>query len=487
MRDPRVVIIGAGMTGIVMYIKMKQAGIRSVEVIEKADKVGGTWRENTYPGVACDIPAHMYAYSFELNPDFSHQFARGDELQAYFERMAKKYGLLEHASFNEEATSAVFKDDEWYLETSKGRQLQCDFLVCATGILHHPVTPKIDGADSFAGPSFHTARWRHDVELTGKKIAYIGTGSTACQAIPELIDQGHDVEVFQRTAQWILPVPDVHYGRGFKDLQRRSPKLMKTIRSTQAFLQQHIFAKGTAGHEVQHALLSFLCKQHLKKKIKDPKLRRKLTPDYEVGCKRLVVNTTFYDAIQKPNASLCTQGIEKIVPQGVVTKDGELHPADVIIYSTGFDTYKFMRPMTLTGRNGVTLDDAWKRKAQAYHSVLIPNFPNFFLMLGPHSPIGNFSVTWMSEIQGDYVLQLIDCWQREELPFVEPTQQATIDYNAYLRRGFKGTAWASGCNSWYLDQDNEPIVWPYPWGTWVRAMRRPNLEDMVVNEKTTTS
>lgn len=487
MRQPSVVIIGAGMTGILLCIKLKAAGINDITIIEKKDRVGGTWRENTYPGVACDIPAHFYSYSFEPNPDFSNQFARGPELQNYFTQTSEKYGVNDNIRFNEEVTEAVYREGQWQITTDHGKALQADFLISATGILHHPKLPEIDGMETFKGATFHTAQWNHDIDLKGKKVAYIGTGSTACQAIPELINCGVDIEVFQRTPQWILPMADHLYGDKLKAAKRRHPWIMTLYRTANILFMEQ-FAKGIAGHKLQHGLINFICRRNLKRSIKDPILREKLTPDYTVGCKRLVINNTFYEAIQKPNATLTTDPIKAINEEGVVTADGAVHEADIIIYSTGFDAFKFMRPMNLIGKNNTDINSVWEQKVQAYQSLLLPNFPNFFLMLGPHTPIGNFSVTMMSEVQADYLIQLIDLWRQEKLASVEAKQSAMEDFNRYLKQGFGKTAWLGGCQSWYLDADGDPIAWPYTWRQWVARMKEPRLQDFVtVDSSDTTS
>lgn len=477
MRQPSVVIIGAGMTGIALCIKLRAAGINDIVILEKKDRIGGTWRENTYPGVACDIPSHFYSYSFEPNPDFSNHFAKGAELQAYFSKVSQKYGVEDHIRFEQEVEEAVYRDQQWHITTQQGLALTADFLISATGILHHPQLPNIPNMDCFEGPSFHTAQWNHEVDLRDKKVAYIGTGSTACQAIPALINQGIEVEVFQRTPQWILPMPDQNFGPLMKAAKRKLPVIMKFYRYLTMWFQEHIFAKGTAGHKFQHWLLSVACQQNLERSVKDPALKQKLRPDYTVGCKRLVVNNTFYKAIQKPNATLTTTGIDSIEPKGIVTADGQLHEADVIIYSTGFDAFKYMRPMNLIGKNGLSIDQAWQQKVQAYQSVLIPDFPNFFLMLGPNTPIGNFSVTMMSEVQSDYIIKLIKHWQAETLAEIDVNQEAAARFNQYLKAGFGQTVWAGGCQSWYLDADGDPIVWPYTWGEWLKRMREPRLDD----------
>lgn len=481
MRQPTVVIVGAGMTGIVCFIKLKAAGIQNIIILEKKDKVGGTWRENTYPGVACDVPAHLYSYSFELSPNFSHQYARGHELLNYFQTVSDKYGVTEHVRFNEEVLEAKYIAGQWHIKTNNDDSLIADFLISATGILHHPNKPHINGLEDFKGTHFHTAEWNHDIDLRDKKIAFIGTGSTACQAIPALIQKGYDVNIFQRTPQWLFPLPDVEYSDKFKQRSQKHPWLMKALRKIQHVAIEQLFTKATAGHKAQYWLMDTISRRYLKNSIKDPELRKKLTPDYKVGCKRVVVSTSFYDAIQQDNATLTTEGIDKIVAEGIVTKDGMLHEADVIVFSTGFDAFKFMRPMNLIGTNGLDINTAWERKVQAYQSVLLPHFPNFFLMLGPNSPIGNFSVTRMSEVQADYLVKLISLWQQEKISAIEISEGATEQFNTYVKEGFGNTAWATGgCKSWYLDADGDPIVWPYTWKEWETRMQNPVMSDFVM-------
>ncbi len=481
-REPSVIIIGAGMTGILLCIRLREAGVTNITILEKKDRVGGTWRENTYPGVACDVPAHMYTYAFEPNPEWSHRFARGDEIQAYFERVANKYGVTEVVRFNELVEEAHYQDCQWQVSTNKG-QYRADFLIPATGILHHPAMPAIPGRDTFAGVSFHTARWQHDVDLKGKRVGVIGTGSTACQAIPELVKQGAEVSVFQRTPQWIINIPDRDYTADHKTACRKSPSLLYRLRNRYTWLVEQTFSKAVTGHWLAHRLVSAACKLNLTFSVKDPALRAKLTPNYRVGCKRLVINATFYDAIQQPNAHLVTDGILRVEPDGVVTEGEQKHPLDVLIYATGFHPFHFMRPMDLTGEGGITIDQAWEKKVQAYRSLFVPGFPNMFLMLGPNTPIGNFSVIAMSEVQTNYVLQVIDHWRKGEFDALDAKPEAMQAFNAYLKAGMDKTVWVGGCQSWYMDADGDPAMWPYSWKQWVKEMDAPMMGDFNLSRK----
>lgn len=477
VRQPKVVIIGAGMTGILLVIKLREAGITDITLFEKKQTLGGTWRENTYPGVACDVPAQMYTYAFEPNPDWSHRYASGAEIQSYFERVARKYGVTDCIHFNEAVTDARFENGKWQIKTSRDTALEADFLISATGILHHPARPDIPGLDSFAGDMFHTAEWRHDVDLTGKRVGVIGTGSTAAQVVPEVAKIAKDLTVFQRTAQWILRSENVPFTEEQKQRYRRSPWLLTWAYYLNSFLMQQLFSKAVIGKALPHRYVSLLCKGNLWLSVKDKALRKKLTPNYKVGCKRIVLNNSFYDAIQQPNVHLETDKIEAITPQGVRCAGGKQIDLDVLILATGFHPFNFMRPMNLVGRNGVHIEDAWKNKIQAYRSLFLPDFPNFFLMLGPNTPIGNYSVIAMSEVQTNYILQLIEQWRAGKFTAISAKPEALKRYNEYLKAGMSTTAWVGGCQSWYLDKDGDPAMWPYTWTQWVEEMQTPDYAD----------
>ncbi|TGM43499.1 NAD(P)/FAD-dependent oxidoreductase [Leptospira levettii] len=477
IRDPKVVIIGAGMTGILLAIEFNRIGVKDITILEKKHDLGGTWRENTYPGVACDIPAHMYTYSFAPNPEWSHRFAHGDEIQSYFKRVSDEYKITPQIHFNEAVTEASYQNGKWTTKTSKGNTYVSDFLISATGILHHPAKPNILGLESFKGNCFHTAEWDHSVNLEGKRIGIIGTGSTAAQVIPEMIKVGKKVSVFQRTPQWIVKVPDTTYTEKDKIKWRKEPNILKRFHKWYTFAVEQTFSKAVIGKKIPHLLMSFLCKRNLRTSIKDPVLRKKLTPNYRVGCKRVIVNSTFYDAIQKPNADLVTEGIEKITDKGVITKDGKLHELDVLILATGFHPFNFMRPMNLTGENGISIESVWKKKVQAYRSLFIPHFPNFVLMLGPNTPIGNFSVIAMSEVQTKYIIKIIEDWRKGKFNAIDAKEEALQRFAAYLKKGMVGTVWLGGCQSWYLDPDGDPAMWPYTWSRWEKEMKSPDYKD----------
>lgn len=475
MQAPKVLIIGAGATGLLAHIKLREAGITDLTIIEKADRVGGTWRENTYPGVACDVPAPHYCYSFEPYV-WSHHLAFGDELQDYMEHVGRKYGVTEQVRFGEEVTACRWGEDgRWHVETSKGDAFSVDLVISATGFLHHPRWPDIAGRDLFEGLHWHTAQWRHDVDLTGKRIGVIGTGSTAHQMIPELINAGHDVRVFQRTPQWVAPVPNIRFPEWLRARWRKKPERMAVWKAGYRWLVQNIFINATVGKWLPNKIMNILCRGHLLR-VRNPGLRRALTPDYEVGCKRLVINTSFYGAIQKSNAQLITQGIKQIEPNGIRLRDGSLQELDVIIYATGFHNFHFMRPMELVGRAGHSIEDSWGQGRYASHmGLLLEHFPNYILMLGPGSPIGNNTIIGIAERQMAYVLQLIAQWRSGKIAAIEPTGEAVAEFTDYIATGAEKTVWVGGCESWYLDASGKPTIFPYDWNEFLRITEAPDL------------
>jgi len=458
-RAARVAIIGAGMSGLCMAITLRRAGITDITIYEKADSVGGTWRDNTYPGLSCDVPSRFYQFTFAPKPDWSHLFSPGAEIRDYFTTVARDFGLAERIRFGTEVVHAEFNRDHWQLHTSRGDTQDIDFLISATGILHHPRYPAIKGLDDFAGAMFHSARWDHNVALAGKRVAVIGTGSTGVQIVCGLAGEASRVELFQRSAQWIFPLPNPAYSRVTKTLQRTLPSLAElTYRGYRATIE--FFAQALVKPGWRRRLISGICRANLRT-IRDPRLRRALTPDYQPMCKRLVISGRFYRAIQRPDVELVTERIDRVVAEGILTADGRLHEVDVIALATGFDAHAFLRPMTLVGEEGRTLDEAWRDGPRAHLTVALPGFPNFFMLMGPHSPVGNYSLTAIAETQANHALDWIQRWRGAEFDTVAPTQAATDSFNTEMRAAMPDTVWTTGCASWYLGQDGQPELWPW--------------------------
>ena len=473
----RFVIIGAGMSGILAGIKLKQRGIEDFTIYEKSGRLGGTWRDNTYPGLSCDVPSHVYAYSFELKGDWTRRFSPGAEIQRYFEGVAAKYGIERHIRYNGEVTRADYVDGRWRLRTADRATDTVDIVIAATGVLHHPVMPDIPGLADFKGPKFHSARWGHAVPIHGKRVGIIGTGSTAVQIVPALADRVARLSLFQRTAQWILPLANPFYSAEEKAMFVASPERLK--QSYDFWSQRFVdtFARAVIGNRDELQKIEDACRLNLEDNVHDPELRRRLTPDYRAACKRLIMSDEFYPALQKPSVELVTEGIDRIEPTGVRTRDGVLHVLDVLVLATGFDGHAFLRPMEVVGEGGRTLSEAWSAANEAYRSVAVPGFPNFFMLVGPNSPIGNFSVIMISELQIDYILQLVDLVLEGRCRAVAPSAAAARRFNDALREAMKGTVWMSGCRSWYLDRNGNPALWPWSFDRFREEMRKPDLAD----------
>jgi cation diffusion facilitator CzcD-associated flavoprotein CzcO len=476
-RSLRFVIIGAGMSGVLSAIKLREAGFDDFSIYEKADRLGGTWRENTYPGIACDVPSHLYSYSFEPNPEWSHRFSPGDEIQGYFDGVAKKYQVEGRIHFGEEVTVCVFEGGRWRLETKSGRRDEADVVIAATGVLHHPNLPEIAGLDRFEGALFHSARWDHGVRLDGRRVGIIGTGSTAVQIVSALVDRVAKLALFQRTAQWVMPQDNPAYSGAEQAEFRRHPETMRQLHANLSTL----FAQGFSNAVVdatspQMKLIEEACRANLESSVVDPVLREKLRPSYRAACKRLIISPAFYQAIQKPNAELVTDGIERIEPRGVRTRDGRLVELDVLVLATGFRADRFVRPMHVSGQGGQLLDERWSKRPDAYLSIAVPGFPNFFMLNGPNGPVGNFSLIEVAELQMAYILQLVELLCSGRCREIDPSAEATARFEVDREQAAKRTVWTTGCKSWYLDDRGIPAVWPWTFDRFREEMARPALE-----------
>ncbi len=474
-RDLRIVVVGAGMAGILSAIRLRQAGFDDLVVYEKADRIGGTWRENTYPGIACDVPSHLYSYSFALNPDWSQSFSPGTEIQSYFERVAEDHGVFDVVRFGEEVTGAEWTDGRWRIETATGRRDEADVVIAATGVLHHPRYPDIDGLDDFAGACFHSSRWDHSVNLDGARVGVIGNGSTGVQITGALVDRVQHYTLFQRTAQWIAALDNPAYDDDTRAAFRADPDRLEGVHDSLSAAFEGFSHAVVEADSPAMAAIEDACRENLEGSVTDPVLREKLRPDYRAGCKRLVLSGNFYRAIQHPRAELVTEGIERVEAGGVRTVDGRLHELDVLVLATGFHTDAFLRPMTVVGRNGTTLAEAWADRPVAYLSISIPEFPNLFLLNGPNGPVGNFSLIEVAELQLGYVLQLLECLRSGEAREIHASQAATDDFEAQRLEASQHTIWATGCRSWYLDDRGVPAVWPFRFTRFRAEMVAPDL------------
>ena len=476
-RPLRFAIIGAGMAGILSAIKLREAGYDDYSIYEKGARLGGTWRENTYPGIACDVPSHLYSYSFEPNPEWSHRFSPGDEIQRYFEGVARRYGVEERIHYDEEITHCAFEGGRWRLQSRSGRRDTVDVVIAATGVLHHPNLPDIPGLDAFAGDCFHSARWDHDVALDDRRVGIIGTGSTAVQITSAIVDRVQSLSLFQRTAQWIMPQENPPYSDAEKREFCEQPETLHALHDNLSQLFAESFSNAVVdANSPQMKLIEEACRANLETNVHDPELRERLRPSYRAACKRLIVSPDFYQAIQKPNAELVTEEIVGIEAGGVRTRDGRLHELDVLVLATGFRADRFMRPMELVGRDGVRLDEVWSQRPTAYLSISIPDFPNLFMLNGPNGPVGNFSLIEVAELQIAYVLKLVESLRRGECREISPSPAATTRFDADRVEAAKNTVWSTGCRSWYLDDRGIPATWPWTFDRFREEMAAPKWE-----------
>ena len=478
-RNPRVVIIGAGMSGMLMAIKLTESGLDNFQIYEKAGDIGGTWRENTYPGIGCDVAAHYYTYQGVPNPEWSTRLPQGAEIQQYLLGVVEKHDLRQRVVFNKEVDHAHHDGEHWTVCFKDGEVVEADFVVACCGLLHHPRYPSIPGLDAFAGAKFHSARWDHSVPLEGKRVGVIGTGSTGAQIISKLSQRSLQLKVFQRTPQWIFPLPDRRYGRLDKALVRMFPGVAKLIHHTYRVAFENLFAAAVLKPCWQRRLMSRLCKWNLNT-VRDPALREKLTPNFLPLCKRLVMSTEFYPAIQRSNVELIVDDIDHIEAQGVVTKDGVLHEVDVLALATGFDAHAYFRPLDLRNAQGRTLSEAWKEGPYALRTVAVPGFPNFFFTLGPQSPIGNFSAISISETQINYIVRCIEMCRSGTFKTLDPTAEATEKFNAFVRAAMPDTIWVTGCTNWYMSKNGVPSAWPYSGIRFRKELRMPDLSEFAV-------
>ena len=474
---PEICIIGAGMSGLLMGIRLKAAGIHSFRIYEKASSVAGTWRENRYPGLSCDVPSFYYSYSFEPNPDWSHRFASGPEIRAYFERVAEKYELLPHIQFGTLITGARREDGRWTVQSEAGdagETIRADILITACGPLHKKVYPDIDGLESFQGAQFHSADWDDDVELEGRRIGVIGTGSSAVQMMAPLSKVASHLTMFQRTAQWIMPYSNKPYSERWKKWARRLPLIAKLNRFRFRFLFDQ-FGRAVVESGRTRQQIGDRCRKYLAS-VEDPELRAKLTPDYEPMCKRLVISRDFYPTLRKEHVELVTEGIDRVETKGIVTLDGKLHELDVMVLATGFDAHAWGVEQII-GEHGLSLPEAWAKGDRAHRSVAFPGFPNFFMLVGPNSPVGNLSLIDVAETQTKYIMQFVAMFQQGKFSEVVPTPEATRKFHESLLAAMKDTVWVTGCGSWYLDADGVPITWPWTAARFRKDLRRPDLSE----------
>ena len=448
---PRIAIIGTGFSGVAMGAMLKRAGFSNFTLYEKAQEIGGTWRENTYPGVACDVPSHLYSLSFAPNPNWSKRFAPGAEILEYVKGIARDHDLYSRTQFGKEVQSAKHNGRCWRLTFGDGETVEYDVFISAVGGLHHPNIPVFEGQDDYKGPIVHTAKWRDDIDFAGKKVGVIGTAASAVQIIPELAKTAAQVHVYQRTPGWIMPRADYTYPALAKKIFAAFPFLARAYRGFYfAFLEWRFGAFQNKDNSAKRYVRAAF-EKHMARTVPDLDFRAKITPDYDVGCKRALSSDDYLPALQRDNVELITDPIDRFTADGVKTRDGGMRALDVIILATGFKPFHVGDGMGIENADGLSIDDYWADGVRAYKTVATPGFQNLFFLLGPNSGLGHNSVLLMIEAQANYILKVIDKIARGEVDLMAPKAQAGRNYDAAMQAGLNEMVWSSGCNSWYLD------------------------------------
>jgi cation diffusion facilitator CzcD-associated flavoprotein CzcO len=463
---PRVLVIGAGFGGLGAAYELSKDGLADVTVLEKADDIGGVWRENTYPGAACDVPSNLYSYSFAPKIDWGRRYAEQPDILGYIHDTADRFGLLDMVRTGLEVTSATYDDSTatWRVATSSGETFEADVLVPATGQLSRPALPAIPGLDSFAGPSFHSAEWRHDVELAGRRIAVLGTGASAIQFVPRIRETAAHVTVFQRSAPYVVPKVDRAYTGAHHAAFSKVPGFAAAMRGSIWELTELVGLALTKFTPLARAL-QLLASANLKRHIKDPVLRAKVTPDYPIGCKRVLFSSAWYPALASDNVDVETEAVDEVTTKGVRTADGQghevVHEVDVIIYGTGFKATEFVAPMTITGRDGRDLRSEWAEGARAHLGMAVPGFPNMFLIYGPNTNLGSSSVIQMIEQQARYIRQVVEELARGgRARAFEIRRAVEAAYDAEVQSRLERGVWTD-CDSWYRTASGRVTTnWP---------------------------
>jgi cation diffusion facilitator CzcD-associated flavoprotein CzcO len=461
-RHVRVGIIGAGFGGLGTAIRLAQQGDDDFLIFERAADVGGTWWANTYPGCQCDIPSHLYSFSFAPNPNWTRTYPKQPELRDYLRATAEKFGIYDRIRLDCTVTSAAWDDgaDLWRLETSQG-SYTADVVVAAPGPLSAPRLPDVPGLDTFEGTVFHTAQWNHEHDLTGERVAVIGTGASAIQAVPEIRQVAAHVDVVQRTPPWVVPHRDRPITRAERFLYNKVPALQRLVRSA-VYGSRELLVPGLVYRPQIMKFVEKLARKHIADQVPDPELRRRVTPDYAIGCKRILPSNKWYPALGADNVELVTDAVTEVRPTGYVTADGTLHEVDTIIYATGFYVTDIPLATIVTGREGRRLSDVWHRSPQAYRGTAMHGFPNLFLLVGPNVGLGHNSIVFMIEAQITYVLGALAQMRERSAGTVEVRQAALEAYNQRLQSRMGRTVWNSGgCASWYIDAEGRnTTIWP---------------------------
>jgi cation diffusion facilitator CzcD-associated flavoprotein CzcO len=471
------VIIGAGFGGLGMAIRMKQQGFSDLLLIEKGHDVGGCWRDNTYPGAACDVPSHLYSFSFERHYPWSRRFAPQAEILDYLRHCASKYHISRHIRFNTEVSAAEWQEQQqhWRINLNDGTHVTARALITATGQLNQPAYPPLKGIDAFHGPHFHSARWDHNVDLRGKTVAVVGTGASAIQFVPEVAKVAGKLMLFQRSAAYVISKPDRAYSKLEHRILEKWP-LAHTLDRARIYAANEARVLGFTSFQKAMELYKWLFRRQLTSQIQDPALREKLTPDYPMGCKRILMSNDYYPALAQNNVEVINHGIQSVDETGLTDSEGVHHAADVIIYGTGFRATDFLTPIEISGRDGRRLNDVWRDGAEAYLGISVHGFPNLFMLYGPNTNLGHNSIIYMLESQFHYVLQCLE--NLKQHPVMEVRNDVQSEFNPRIQKQIRETIWEKGCNSWYKTESGKNTAnWPGFTFDYRRRTRHLDLQD----------
>ena len=473
-RSPRVAIIGAGAAGLCAAIELQRRGVEDFTIFEQSDGVGGTWRHNTYPGAACDVPSHLYSFLFAPKRDWTRRFPEQPEILGYFEEIVDRFDLRTRLRLGTEVSAAVFDDASatWTLTLGDGERVEADIVISGLGQLNRPHVPALPGLESFTGTTFHSAQWRHDHDVAGRSVAVVGTGASAIQFVPPVADQAAHLAIFQRSANWIIPKPD----RPIEGWRKRA---LRDVAFVERLLRWSIYWRLELNYRlmVQGSLVGRLIRwravPELEKLVSARLPREALVPDYEPGCKRILLSNDWYPTILRPHVDVVLSPIERVIPDGIVTADGEHHRVDTIIFGTGFRSTEFLAPMTVTGRGGKDLNQAWADGAEAFLGVAVSGFPNFFMLYGPNTNLGHNSIIFMIESQARFIGNAIEHMIAHDLDWIDVRPDVMERFNEALQERAGQTVWATNCSSWYKNESGRITNnWPNSsFGYW-RRMRR---------------
>jgi cation diffusion facilitator CzcD-associated flavoprotein CzcO len=458
----RIIVVGTGFSGLCMGVKLREQGEEDFVLLERAGDVGGTWRDNNYPGCACDVESHLYSFSFEPNPNWSRMYAPQPEIFAYLQHVAKKYDLLRHVRFHANLIHSQYDEARkvWIVTAQDGRVFEGEILISGMGGLSNPATPALKGIEQFEGTTFHSATWNHDYDLVGKRVAVIGSGASAIQFVPKIAPQVDKLLYFQRTPPWVVPKMDRPIKPEEKADFAANPWRQRMARTKLYWTLEMRFLAFKFKPEWMN-LVAKVGKHKIAQAIKDPALRAKLTPDYTPGCKRLLISNEYYPALGRTNVEVITDGIREVTAHGVVTQDGKEHLVDAIIFGTGFKVQDPIPPKTVFGKGGQDLATVWQEGPEAYMGINVAGFPNFFMLMGPNTGLGHNSMVFMIESQAHYIVEALNTMKAHRIKAIDVKPQAQTQFVDDVQAELKRTVWSSGCKSWYLnDKGRNTAAWP---------------------------